>query len=459
MVIVDEAFEWVESFKIDLSELQAFCGALSGVPSLNANLALASLSEFAHQTLDLANSKRSDKPLSIELTTKLQALDLVELRTILGQLSPCQLEIWDTIDKPDNALRAAYMSLLAELERFQQLGQAWLSNRGARCQLNGSRLLMDFTKSRGVILDATAEVDVTYCLLGHRVQLLRRPSGIRSYCNVTMNIATGHKVGKQHLSEHGAKAWSSLRTELKRRLQRDDEVLICCHKNVEPNLAVSGLNCKSIATAHWGDIDGKNHWNNYGVGVIFGMPFLDDIAPTNAVLACQPHLNHTWFEGSRRFGNHTDIGQAFKDGFVAKSVVQALNRIRCRKPTGANGECESTELFMLLDNSRTAGVVVAAIQSQMPGINVRDWDAATVGGRKKSSPSHAKLLALLRTVAPGKHPKSNIVARLGIAGRTFERMSPILQVPSSPLVQELDSIGVRYCCETGRGKEAYFMKS
>lgn len=34
MVVVDEAFDWVESFKIDLSELQAFCGALSGVPGL-----------------------------------------------------------------------------------------------------------------------------------------------------------------------------------------------------------------------------------------------------------------------------------------------------------------------------------------------------------------------------------------------------------------------------------------
>lgn len=53
MVVVDEAFEWVESFKIDLSELQAFCGALSGVPGLDANFPLASLAEFAHQTLEL----------------------------------------------------------------------------------------------------------------------------------------------------------------------------------------------------------------------------------------------------------------------------------------------------------------------------------------------------------------------------------------------------------------------
>lgn len=459
MVVVDEAFEWVESFTINLSELQAFCGALSGVPGLDANFALAGLAEFAHQTLELANSESSDKQLSSELLTKLQALRLADLRTTVSQLTRCQLEIWDTVDKPDNALRAAYMSLLAELEKFQQLGQAWLSNRGARCQLNGSRLLMDLTRSNGVILDATAEVDVSYCLLGHRVQLLRRPVGIRTYRNVVMNLSTGHRVGKQHLSEHGAKAWSSVRAALDRRLVANDEVLICCHKDVKPSLSVSGINCRSISTAHWGDLDGKNNWHNFGVGVIFGMPFLDDIAPTNAVLACQPHLGRTWFDGSRCFGKHSDIGQAFKDGFVAKSVVQALNRIRCRKPTDANGECMTTELFMLLDNSRTASVVVAAIQSQMPGIELRDWESATVAVPKKLSPSHAKLLVLLSTAAPGKHVKSSIVAGLGIASRTFERMSPAIQEPSSPLARELTALGVRYHCGTGRGKEAYFMKS
>jgi len=153
------------------------------------------------------------------------------------------------------------------------------------------------------------------------------------------------------------------------------------------------------------------------------------------------------------------MGQAFKDGFVAKSIVQALNRIRCRKSVDAFGNCMPTKLFMLQGNNRTSSAVMSAIQSQMPGIQIQGWEVKTANRQPRRIPGHEKLLGHFATSEAGMQTKAAIMARLGINERTFQRMSPTMQEFSSPLAQRLTSLGVRYYCSIGRGKEAYFVKS
>lgn len=153
------------------------------------------------------------------------------------------------------------------------------------------------------------------------------------------------------------------------------------------------------------------------------------------------------------------MGLAFKQGFVAKSVVQALNRIRCRRAIDGIGNCLPTELFMLQAKGRTGSDLLDSILSQMPGIQVREWDAGVANRKHRPAPAHVKLLSLMARAAPGAHRKASVIASLGISDRTFERLSPTMQQPASPLMQQLTSIGVQYHCSMGRGEEAYFMKS
>ncbi|GEM_PF-3237371 len=458
-LIVDEAFEWVEAYQGDVTELSVLNGALSSLSKPELVPSLSGLAELTNSIVRGFETDASAKLLTGRQTELLHSLDIDRLKSLVSSITPADMDIWPSIEKPRHALRKEYLKGLEQLNLLQSVSNAWVSKRGKRIKLNGSRLLMAPAGKRGVILDATAAIDATYELLGNRTDVLPRPANGRIYGNVTLNLSTGHSVGKEHLSKQASLYWPRIRSALNNHLHRESHTLIICHKDVEASLSTKGLNSCDISKAHWGDLDGKNHWREYDVGVIFGMPFLDDVTPTNAVLAYQPHLAETWFDGGRSFGSYLDIGQTFKDGFVAKSVVQALNRIRCRKPTDRIGNCMPTELFMLLGNCRTSAAVTGAIQSQMPGIQVREWDAGMATGRKKRSPTQDKLLSLLTSLAPGIHLKSSIIVSLGINDRTFERMSPTMQQPSSTIAQELTSLGVEYHCATGRGKEAYFMKS
>ncbi len=258
---------------------------------------------------------------------------------------------------------------------------------------------------------------------------MQRPAHIRSYDNVTLHASIGHRVGKEHLTKEAAQAWASLRSALEANVEPSDRVLVCCHKDVEPSVSLRG-HSTHWATEHFGNLDGKNEWSDFG------------------------------HQGARAAWSYFGAGQraAFKQGFIAKSVVQAVNRIRCRKPVDAAGRSLSSKVFLLLGKGKSVGVILDAIQSQMPGIVVQWWDAGKTADQKRPR-SEIGLLSFLRLAPAGSFLKSDIVTQLGITGRTFERLSPRLQQPSDPLAKALSSIGVEYRCSMGRGKEAHFIKT
>jgi hypothetical protein len=149
---------------------------------------------------------------------------------------------------------------------------------------------------------------------------------------------------------------------------------------------------------------------------------------------------------------------AIKNKFIAKSVIQAINRGRPRTIIDGQGNCAPTDVFMLLPRGKTADAVIGAIQEEMPGAKMVQWAAASKT-EKPLSHNESRLVAELRTCKPGIYTKSQIIARLSIAARTFERLSVNIQKQDSVLMRELIAIGVEYDCTIGRGREACFNKN
>jgi hypothetical protein len=196
-LIIDEAFDWVQSFQIDFSEIGSLCAALNGIPAFESDIGLKQLTEFVRSLIERSRQTSADWPLNELHRQQLRSLDIDALRSKLVGLSYTELDIWTNIDKPKSAMRKAYSAVLQELKLIHNTDVCWVSKRGKRIHLNSSRLLIDVAKKRGVILDATAAVDKIYELMGSRVELLERPTGIRNYSNVTLNLSTGHRVGKE----------------------------------------------------------------------------------------------------------------------------------------------------------------------------------------------------------------------------------------------------------------------
>lgn len=457
-LIIDECLDWVDTSSVDLQALRGMCASLRGMlPDGLANN-LAALTDFANTVSSDPSTDRQDLMLSTAQITTLRDMALVNLREAIRKLPAGSITGGSGAGISGAAMQDHYLHTLKTLEQICNNGHGWRSRRGHVALLHTSRNLLDKAGSCGVILDATAGVDPTYELMGDRVELIPRPAGIRDYANVTLHLSYGHRVGKEYLKNNADKEWPKLVAQLNSERSGCRNVMVCSHKAVRPTIERYEVAFGTVHPAHWGNMDGRNDWKDCDTAVLYGLPYLDNIAPTNAFAAYHGPLADDWHAGNRTFGKHSDIRAALKDGFTIKSVVQAINRIQCRKSIDAHGNCPKTDIYILLPATDKANAIVSAIEQQMPGIRIKDWAVAATTVRPRRVPTEALLLEHLRTIEPGLYTKTQIVGRLQIAIRTFERLSAKIQKTSSSLKQTLTEIGVEYVCDIGRGKEAYFIK-
>jgi hypothetical protein len=463
-LIVDEAFDWIDAYEVELDELAAMSGPLSGILPPDAIHSLKPLFALVQSIIDEQITDRSDRPLSVEQIGMLHGIDFKALNRALRGLPTDATELWRntelirrTKDSQRTTFKKQYLELVERLQTIQRIGWGWISRRGQRTRLHSSRSLLDTKRMCGVILDATAGVDTSYDLLGSNVLILPRPGGVRSYANVRVYLSRPHRVGKEYLIRHACTDWPAVAARIAERVVPNNKVLVVSHKDARQFIRRCGIECEAFAVTHWGNLDGKNDWRDFDKIVVYGLPYLDDIVPTNAFLAgASPHSTG-WFEGRRRYGHHADMKTAIKIGFIAKSLVQAINRGRCRKITDDQGNCGATDVFILLPPGDIADAVAASIRREMPGSRLIDWHAAP-GIGKPLTPTERRLVSLLRVHESRIHTKSQIIAGLSITGRTYERMSVNLRKTNSMLMRELTAIGVEYDWKTDRGTEARFIK-
>lgn len=467
-IVIDEAFNWIDAYETDLDDVSAMCAALS--VHLRDEVDLAQLSSWAHQLGIEQDAPRSDRLLSDEHFAMLGTIDFGRLRTAIKDIPAELIELWRntglllrTSEAPSSdteskrtSFRNQYLALLNDLDAITRIGHCWISQRRSRTRIHSSRLLLDTNRSCGLILDATATIDRTYDLLGERVVIMPRPTSFRSYNKLTVHVSRPHSVGKEYLAKHGSSEWPIVAKQLSNMLSEESDVLIVTQKSTKRAL-VCKLRCNKQGIGHWGDLDGKNDWRHSDTVVIFGLPYPDDIAPTDAFQACTGLLSVDWFAGKREYGGHADVRAALKYGFIARSVIQAINRARCRTITDNEGNCAKTDVFILLPRGTVGDVVLASMRTEMPGANIVPWTAM----RAKDPPAtgtEQRLISELRGVIPGIYVKAQMVERLSTTSRTFGRLSVKLRNPSSALARQLAAIGVEFRCTRGRGKEAHFIK-
>lgn len=466
-LIIDESFNWTDTYEVDVDELSAMCGALAGALPDDATETLKPLQALAQSIIAEQTADREDKLPSADQAQLLQEIDLACLRLAIRRLPKKDTELWRNAelirrrvrhddDAQPTTFKKQYLALLEALHTIQRIGDCWISRRGTRTRIHSSRSLLDANRKCGVILDATASIDTNYDLIVDDVAVSARPHGIRAYGNVTASVSRSHYVGKEHVVKHASVEWPVIAKQLLSNIAAESRVLVITHKDAAPIVRQHGLKCKTFDVTHWGNLDGKNEWKDFDTVVVYGLPYLDDIGPTNAFFAHVGLRSNDWFKGGVQYGRHTEMKSAIKCGFIVKSVVQGINRVRCRTISDHDGGCETTSVFLLLPTGGIGEAVVSSIKQEMPGIRMLEWQAPKAP--KRPIGNERRLLTLLRTFEPGTYTKSQVIAQLPLGTRTFERMSIRLQNHNSTLLRELTAIGVKYDCSIGRGKEACFIK-
>jgi hypothetical protein len=326
--------------------------------------------------------------------------------------------------------------------------------------LNTARLLVPENTKGAVVLDATAIHDVIYELFD-RVEPIEPPIGVRDYSNVNLFISKGHKQGKVYLRNHGKEECSKLVNALTETLPKNSNVFVCCHKDTEAILKTYDPEEFKLNVGHYGAVDGSNAWRDCDTAVIFGLPYLPDTWSANAYFALQGVKTTEWLQSQDRpHGKHLDIREALKTGHIVSSVVQAINRIRCRKVIDSKGNCPKSNIYLMLPNGVGGEAILEGILKSMPSVNLKEWTFTGATRKIRKGNYDEALLTFANNMHIGKESSTNIKRALAINDSTWDRLVKKLSDNSSELFTKLLELGVTYLIErNGSRNVAYLAKS
>jgi hypothetical protein len=338
---------------------------------------------------------------------------------------------------------------------------AYYYRKGNDDTFNSSQLLIPPGLPGPVILDATASQNFLWKLLGSRAEIAEVPPGTRTYANVTIHVARGSGVGKTTMRERGASRLPRLLANLEQRLTPDRKVLLCLHKHIEHTALRYAPGFASYSVAHWGAIDGRNDWNDHDTVVIFGLHYRDPVWATNMFFALQGLQDNHWLATRPSWGAYADVRQEMQRRQLTVSVIQAVNRVRCRQVIDADGNCPPTDVFIVLPHGAEGDAILGHLQDEMPGALVVPWEFEMDGPseRVRRGSSHVALLALMSNRLPGETPMSFIKSELGLTASAVKELRGVLRDDDHDLTKSLASLGVRYLTTgKGRGARSYLLK-
>jgi hypothetical protein len=467
LVAIDEALDIIEEAQIDLNKVR-FMRALVPFEVTEQYPAQMTAIGFVEDLLvkmaRMANQRSQPERERILWTGKLEmpaCFDMTPLRRALKELRLDQRLLRQEDLQQNRKLISHYDTILRDIQATLE-NWNWYAKKLADHTINTARLIVPDDIVGAVILDATASSNLIYRLFDSKVDVIPVPSDARSYSNVNLHVSKGHAVGKGTMVKNGQEEAPKLIAAVKEVVGTNRKVLCVCHKAVEPHLAAYGGAFETFDVGHWNALDGRNDWQDYDTAVIFGLPYRDKTWSANTYMALRGLQDDEWLnsEGDRPFETYKDVRHSLQIGHLVVSIVQALNRVRCRRVVDTEGNCHPTDVFLLLPGGSIGWEILSGIKTEMPGINILDWNFSETSGitRKPRKSNHSEaLVRFARGMQEGRKAASTIRRELGMSRETFMRLVTQLKDHTSELAKELAKAGVRYLTD-GPGMPAFLVK-
>ena len=244
-------------------------------------------------------------------------------------------------------------------------------------------------------------------------------------------------------------------------LGSDRKLLFCTHKAVEHLVLNCAPRFSDFKVAHWGAIDGKNDWQEFDAVVLFGLSYRDAVWANNAFMALTGLPDDDWMSDPK-WGPYANVRQEMQNKQMSVSLIQAINRIRCRRVVDIEGNCEPADVFIVLPHGQDGQSILANIKADMPGIVEVDWDyeidALGLGKVRKGS-SHEAILAYMQNAKAGEMPLALIKKEFSLPGGTYKDLQKALRNHDHPITKDLLQIGVSYLPKgKGRGAKSFLLK-
>ncbi|RAZ78255.1 DEAD/DEAH box helicase family protein [Mesorhizobium atlanticum] len=340
-------------------------------------------------------------------------------------------------------------------------GWAYYQRSGDWDTINNSELLIPVELPGPVVLDATAAHNMLWELLGERAVRPVIPSKARRYRNVTLHVTNANGLGKGSMKEKGAARLPRVIKELEKS-SKERSVLVCLHQSLEPKALTLEPKFSRYAIAHWGAIDGKNDWQDFDTAVVLGLPYRGDLWAVGTFIALQGLPENGWF-ASPSWNDYDDVRKVMEQKQITVSVIQAINRVRCRKVINAEGDCPPTDVYVVLPESRLGASILRDITTEMPGINVVPWgfnldgDAVSV----RQAEGYDPLISYMRYRPSGETSMITVKSELGWPSSKMKELGRLLRDGAHRITATLGEMGITFHHngKTGRGANGWLIKA
>lgn len=224
-----------------------------------------------------------------------------------------------------------------------------------------------------IIMDATATVNSLYHLYSkYKKNLLVLPKlDCRNYMNVTLYTTKGINTGRNTLlsdiKSKIPKYPNYLMDNIMKDLKPDDKVLVVTFKELLPILNTQ-ITVDNIQINNWGNLTGSNAYNDFNKIYLFGLNHKPlEVIRNQHTLA--KGFNISFLDNEE---NKQEI-QSLKASDLASEIIQAINRIRCRRTIDNDGNCLPCEVYLTLPDTSEAYLIKQYIEKEMINIKSDDW--------------------------------------------------------------------------------------
>ena len=484
LVIIDESLDVIEPVEISLDTLRMIRGWIPYRIEEQHPEKVGTLDKLIEQFLlwHRAKTKEYEKEkIAPEYWTFVNQEHLAFLRDELCSL-PLSRMILGRADK--GGVIARCKELFAGILNILS-GQSWCQKRNGTISLRTAYVALPLQIKNAVILDATARLNRVYDLAGALPWFRQIPDDVRNYKNVFLYVHYGVKNTKYALMKTIKKETSFLKTieALEPKIQKTERFLLVTFVKVENELSsLIKKHYPKCSIAHWGALNGKNDWQEYETIVLYGIQRLDDVTIDNIIIAFDNWHQSTQQKFSAPYACidqgtegqqplHESTGTTMLDnfvtedeyqlGFVSSEIIQAINRIRCRRVIDGSGGCASSKVYLLLNKGEDDTFeksILDAVLSEMPGIVQAEPVTLEERTIQKLTAAQEAILHFFNDLEPGEYPAKQIYRLMEghISPRTLQRtFKTINESPNSHLAQEMRKV-VHYVAAMGKyGKSVY----
>jgi hypothetical protein len=466
LTIIDEALaNVVENNKVTVASLAQVISYVTPEISHEFPEQLKVLEELHSILVSHANPEGRSDNHSIRMlwdtSTEVKMPDMDALQRAMRPLPYDTMVLKEHNDSRRDRIWKSVREVLIQSEAVMEQW-AFYAQKGNEHSINSAAFLIPCDVPGPVVLDATANNNFLWDLFGPMSQIVPTPSKVRDYSTVTLHVARATGLGKTTMIPNIKTRFPRLLDALESEISSDRSVFLCLHKDCE-HVAVSYEHrFARFDVGHWGAVDGRNTWAACDTAVIFGLPYRDQVWSTNQFFALQGHQDDEWIQNPV-WREHADVRRVMEQRHLSVSIIQAINRICCRRVIDAQGRCPAAVIYIVLPKDNVGDAILQDILADMPNIRVVPW-AFELDGPKvrkaRTGTSHAALITLMTNRLPGETSMSHVQRELGLESPKLKKLKEALSKSDHPTTTALRSLGVVYVVRgAGRGSKSFLIKA